>query len=99
MPQGDQQRHYITTLNIVHDAGSIEEAQQQAEQMISGCTKGGYLLTGHTDLMREDKPMETVSYGSSKPFRNRLGAFEDTLIGQPVTDTDRFLAGSGAQSR
>lgn len=65
---------YLTSLNFCHtEARTIKEAKDQAEEVMAFANERGLSLThGGTGLVKEKDPIESVEYGSTEVFRNRL---------------------------
>jgi hydrogenase maturation factor len=80
-------RYFISELSFCAEGGSIEDAQDTTNALIEWAESHGLkLIGGSTGTVREDKPVENVSYASTEIFRNRMA--EQGMALSHATDKD-----------
>lgn len=67
----DRPKRFISTLTFAHEAERIEDLPESVQAVIACASdRDMTLLEGETNLATERVAVETISYGSEKPWRN-----------------------------
>jgi hypothetical protein len=74
---------FVTDLQLAWEGESLEAASEKIQAVIECARDQGLWMTdGHTARARERDPVEFISYGGERPYRNHLAQG----TGQPMTD-------------
>jgi hypothetical protein len=83
-------RRYIATLTLACEADDIGEVSALIREGTSECflQRGFALLDGHIARAREDKPIESVSLGSTEAYANLAARHDFTGLEVVAADKD-----------